>query len=135
MSEITELLKSDNSYYKHTKQTVLLALYKVLIACLVFFSVILTIYVVSDSSKSQLIEFFLYLIVTAIGVIVLLIISIYVYYVFIKKDTTPLQSEDLQIAKELLTKMQGDSLTGMIVVEGIKSLTQRNGETQTGKQS
>jgi|GEM_PF-2728716 len=130
MAGIIEFLKGEKSFYKYTKQTILHILYRVLVACFVFDIFLISIYVAVSNEKVHSLEVLLYLFSVLTLVVIGTIVWIHIYYIHIKKDITPLQSEHHQILKEILTKAHGDSNSGLDIVEGIKALTEGNGENQ-----
>ncbi|HTC00146.1 MAG TPA: hypothetical protein VK705_05640 [Ferruginibacter sp.] len=123
---IVELLKGEKSFYKYTKQTILHILYSLFIACSVISIILLVLYINTASDKADFIKV-LVIISGGLSVgIVLLILLVYIYFILFKKDITPLQSEEHQIIKEMLTKVEGDSEVGMNVIDVMKALQGEN---------
>lgn len=127
---ISEFLKGEKSFYKYTKQTILILLYRIFIGCMVFTFSLLGLYIFAPDNKSELLIHFLCPLGIITLIVLLVIIWVHLYYIHIKKDIAPLQSEQHQIMKEFLTKVQGDSTTGLTIINGLKALSDENGENQ-----
>lgn len=123
---MSEFLKSDRSFYKYNKQTILHLLYRIFVVLISFFCIILPCYIFAEADRASTLTTFLYILGSFILLTFGFIIWVHIYYIFIKKDITPLQSEQHQIIKEFLTKVQGDSLSEVVVIDSLKAITNSN---------
>jgi protein-S-isoprenylcysteine O-methyltransferase Ste14 len=132
MSGIEEFFKGEKSFYKYTKQTILHLIYRILGVLIVFFCFIISVFALANNEKDVILITIICITGALIFLIILFILWAHIYFIHVKKDITPLQSEHHQLARELLTRIQGDSLTGMSVIDGIKALSQEGGQNQNG---
>ncbi|MFI5196563.1 MAG: hypothetical protein ACHQD8_05695 [Chitinophagales bacterium] len=128
-----EFLKGEKSFYKYTKQTILHLSYRVFVLSISFDVLLLVLYSTIRENRVDLITKLIYISCSATLFVLVFILFVNIYFIFIKKDISPLQSEQHQIAKELITKIQGDSNSGLSIVDGLKSIYLEGGEKQNSK--
>lgn len=109
-----ELLQGEKHFLKYNKQTILHLLYRILLYCFVLDFSILLLYVFASADKS----FILIGALRCSGYVTAIdfgfIIIFHCYFIFLKKDIKPLQSEETQVVMELITRV-GDSDSGLTI--------------------
>lgn len=127
-------LTGEKSFYKYNKPNLLLFVYRMFMGSMAMDCFLVSIYVFANEDKTEIVIRLLYLFFSVTVVLLLLIIWLYVYHIHIKKDITPIQSEQHQIMKEVLMRMEGDSITGLKMIDGLKELIkERDDENKNRK--